>query len=84
MHGHYVLQFVTELEAYNNANAIPTRTQYVSTYASVIAGWEGLGGQGMGCKWLAGLVSRAYLYVDCTSGRGWVANVSNIIGFVYK
>ena len=29
----------------------------------------GLGGQGMGCKWLAGLVSRVCLYVDCTDGR---------------
>ena len=30
-------------------------------------GWEG--GQGTGCEWLAGLVSRVCLYVDCTDGR---------------
>ena len=28
-------------------------------------GWEGLGGQGMGCQWLAGLVSRVCLW------KGW-------------
>ena len=35
--------------------------------------WEGLGGhdQGMGYEWLAGLVSRACLYVDYMDGRGW-------------
>ena len=40
-------------------NAIPTRSRYAGTYTSVIAGrygWEGLGGQGLGCEWLAGLV----------------------------
>ena len=34
----------------NDANAIPTRLRYASTYATAIAGrygWEGLGGQGM-------------------------------------
>ena len=42
-----------------DANAIPTRLRYAGTYAAVIAGrygWEGLGGQGMGCEWLAELV----------------------------
>ena len=42
-------------------------------YAIAVAGWyrwEGLGGQGMGCEWLAGLVSRVCLYVGCTDGRG--------------
>ena len=42
-----------------DANAIPIRSQYAGTYAAAIAGrygWEGLGGQGMGCEWLAGLV----------------------------
>ena len=56
------------------------------TYAAAIAGrygweglggqgmgcewlvWEGLGGLGMGCEWLAGLVSRVCVYVDW---RGW-------------
>ena len=41
------------------ANAIPTRSRYAGTYAAAIAGrygWEGLGGQGLGCEWLAGLV----------------------------
>ena len=33
--------------------------------------WEKLGGLGMGCKWLAGLVSRVCLYVDCTDGKSW-------------
>ena len=28
----------------------------------------------MSLKWLAGLVSRVCLYVDCMDGRGWVAN----------
>ena len=45
--------------ACNDANAIPTRSRYAGTYAAAIAGrygWEGLGGQGMGCEWLAGLV----------------------------
>ena len=43
----------------NDANAIPTRLQYAGTYAAAIAGqyrWEGLGGQGMGCEWLTGIV----------------------------
>ena len=42
----------------NDANAIPTWSRYASTYAAAIAGrygWEGLGSQGMGCEWLAGL-----------------------------
>ena len=53
------------------ANAILTRSRYAGTYAAAIAGrygWEGLGGQGMGCEWLAGLV---------WEGLGCV-------GFVYK
>ena len=25
----------------------------------------------MGCEWLAGLVSRVCLYVDCIDWRGW-------------
>ena len=39
----------------NDANTIPTRSRYAGTYAAAIAGrygWEGLGGQGMGCEWL--------------------------------
>ena len=35
-------------------------------------GWEVY--KGMGLKWLAGLVSRVYLCMDCMDGRGWVAN----------
>ena len=30
----------------------------------------------MGCEWLAGLVSRVCLYVDCMDERGWVSRVS--------
>ena len=40
-------------QACYDANAIPTRSRY-GTYAAAIAGrygWEGLGGQGMGCEW---------------------------------
>ena len=33
-----------------------------------------VGGLGMGCEWLAGLVSRVCPYVDCADGRGWVVN----------
>ena len=43
----------------NNTNTIPNRSRYAGTYTVAIAGWyrwEGLGGQGMGCEWLAGLV----------------------------
>ena len=43
----------------NDANAIPTRSRYACTYTAAIAEryeWEGLGDQGMGCEWLAGLV----------------------------
>ena len=63
----------------NDANAIPTCSRYAGTYATAIAGrygWEGLGGQGMGCKWLAGLVSRVCVYVDWRGWEvwGWVAN----------
>ena len=38
-------------------------------YATVIArwyGWEGLGGQGMGCEWLAGLVWKGHTFKSCT------------------
>ena len=50
---------ISDKDACNDTNAIPTRSRYAGTYAAVITGWygwEGLGGQGMGCKWLAGLV----------------------------
>ena len=53
---------------YNKANAIPTRLRYAGTYAIVITrqyGREGLGGQGMDCEWLAGLVWEVW---------GWVVN----------
>ena len=46
----------------------PNPVRYVGTYAAAIAGrygWEGLGGQGMGCEWLAGLGWEVW---------GWVAN----------
>ena len=62
----------------NDANAIPTRSRYAGTYAVAIAGrygWAGLGGQRMGCEWLAGLVSRAYLYVNSTDGRGYMGSL---------
>ena len=44
--------------------------------------WEGLGGQGTGCEWLAGLVSRVCVYVDCTDGRsgGGLRLVSRVCG----
>ena len=32
--------------------------------------WEGLDGLGMGCE----MVSRVFLCVDCTDGKGWVVN----------
>ena len=57
MHAHWQKQW-HRLHC-NDTNAIPTRSRYAGTYAAAIAGrygWEGLGGQGMGCKWLAGLV----------------------------
>ena len=78
--------------ACNDTNAIPTRSRYASTYAAAIAGrygWEGLGGQGMGCKWLAGLVWEGLgglgTGCECLAGlvsrvcvyvdwRGWVVN----------
>ena len=34
----------------------------------------------MGCEWLAGLVSRVCLYMDCTDGRGWVMNAVSVGG----
>ena len=66
-------------QACNDANAILTRSRYAGTYVMHHDPgwyrWEGLGGQGMDRKWLAGLlVSRVYLYVDCTGGRDWVVN----------
>ena len=54
----------------NNANAIPTRTQYAGTYTITIAGrygWEGLRSQGMGCEWLAGFV---YVWTVRMRGAG--------------
>ena len=39
--------------------------------------WEGLGGLGMGCEWLAGLVSRVcIIYVNWRGWEvwGWVVN----------
>ena len=62
-----------------DANTIPTRSRYAGMYAAAIAGrygWEGLGGQGMGCEWLAGLVSRVCVYVDWRGWEvwGWVVN----------
>ena len=49
----------SSIPACNDANAIPIRSRYAGRYAAAIAGrygWEGLGGQGMGCERLAGLV----------------------------
>ena len=42
--------------ACNDANAIPTRLRYAAAAIAGRYGWEGLGGQGMDCEWLAGLV----------------------------
>ena len=52
--------------AYNDANAIPTRSRYAGMYAAAIAGrygWEGLGGQGM-------VVSRVSVGGAGRSGHG--------------
>ena len=49
----------TNVGACYDANAIPTWLRYTGTYAAAITGrygWDGLGGQGMGCEWLAELV----------------------------
>ena len=55
--------------------------------------WEGLGGLGMGCEWLAGLVSRVCVYVlEGLGGLGlgceWLAGLVweglGYIGFIYK
>ena len=54
-----------------HANAIPTRSRYAGTYAAAIAGRYGW--EGMGCEWLAGLVSRVCVYVDWRVW-GWVVN----------
>ena len=70
----YIVGIIQCSKGCNDANAIPTRTQYADMYAVVIAGWYGWeeqGGQGMGCEWLAGLVCRVCLYVDCMDGMGW-------------
>ena len=37
-------------------------------------GWEGLGGLGIGCQWLAGLVCRVCLCAIWMGREGWVAN----------
>ena len=60
----------------NDANAILTQSQYAGAYTITIAGryrWEGLGGQGMGCEWLAGLVWEGLggLGLDCE----WLAGL---------
>ena len=70
-------------DACNDANAIPTRSRYTGTYAAAIAGrygWEGLGGQGMSCEWLAGLVWEGLggLGMGCE----WLAGLVSI-GFAY-
>ena len=57
----------------NDANAIPTRLRYAGTYAAAITGrygWEGLGGLGLGCEWLAGLVWEG---LDCV---GFVVEIT--------
>ena len=57
----------------NDANAILTQSQYAGAYTITIAGryrWEGLGGQGMDCEWLAGLVSRVYTWTVRMGGAG--------------
>ena len=72
---------------YNDTNAIPTRSRYVGTYAARslddMDGRSGgglrmvsVGGLGMGCEWLAGLVSRVCVYVDWRGWEvwGWVVN----------
>ena len=54
---HNMVLVTTCIEQCYDAKAIPTRSRYAGTYAVAIAGrygWEGLGGQGMGCEWLAG------------------------------
>ena len=76
-------------EACYAANAIPTRSRYAGTYAAAIAGrygWEGLGGQGMGCEWLAGLVWEELggLGLGCEWLAGLVWEGLGYVGFVYK
>ena len=54
-----IVMIVSYTGTCNDANAIPTRSRCAGMYAAAIAGrygWEGLGGQGMDCEWLAGLV----------------------------
>ena len=67
-----------------DANAIPTRLRYAGTYAAAITGrygWEGLEGQGMGCKWLAGLVWEGL--GDLGIGCEWLAGlVSRVCVYV--
>ena len=45
-------------------------TQWFVQYTYTRYGWEGLGGLGMGCQWLAGLVSRGFLCVIWMGGIG--------------
>ena len=46
---------------------------YTNTYTRY--GWEGLGDLGMGCQWLAGLVSRVCpIWMGGAGVWGWVAN----------
>ena len=49
------------------ALAPPTYTAYM-VYTRYR--WVGLGGFGLGCQWLAGLVSRVWLYVIWMGGAG--------------
>ena len=41
-------------------------------------GWEGLGELGMGCQWLAGLVSRVCLYAIWMGGAGGLGMLSMV------
>ena len=49
-------------------------------------GLEGLGGQGIGCEWLAGLVWEGLggLGMDCEWLAGLVWEGLDCVGFVYK
>ena len=74
------MSLIVQCHACYDANAIPTRSRYAGTYAATIAGrygWEGLGGQGMGCEWLAGLVWEGLgnLGMDCEWLAGLVSRV---------